>query len=83
MSNYEGNFREAGMHLYRSGEKVVCVISVEGHRGLGLGDTIPEAVEAAFHNAMPELKGVKMGAGAMMGMPKISDLPEVPSDILV
>ena len=65
------DMREAHTNLYQSDGKAVAIIEVEGRRVVGVGDSVSSALTDAFGTAFPEMKGVRIDAGAMMQMPRI------------
>lgn len=77
--NTNPDLQEGKVGLYRSGDKVVAILSVEGgQRLIGLGDSISDALTECFKQVFPNMEQLSVAAQAAWGLPTFEDLPELP-----
>lgn len=78
MSTYSGEWTSANVALYQIEGRAMAVITIDGRSYVDVADTISEAVSGAMSMAYPDKK-IRMESSAMMGMPRIEELPEAPA----
>jgi hypothetical protein len=73
--------KEAAGGLYRDGDNVIAIFRIDGKRVIGISDNMTDALKAAFSEAYPWMKELKVAMPALMSLPKLEDLPELPKGL--